>query len=92
MVVKTDAPEEAGGHFVSLREPAVDARVVLGCLVDAAGRVHQWIEVWVQDVAGLSHCPAIYREALSNRVLDERWVRRLDALERSDPAGVVRTG
>ena len=46
-------PDEAGGHYVLLRD-MLTGRALLGCIVDVAGVVHEWIEVWIQDVAGLA--------------------------------------
>lgn len=81
----------AGGTFEPIRD-TLDARVVLGCLCDAAGRVHKWLELWVQtaDAAGLRLPSA--QEAVSNRQLDDRWAKRADVLDRLTPEGVLRTG
>lgn len=87
-----------GGRLVHLRD-TIDAKVWLGCLVDAGGRVHEWLELWVQDLTGLAMAPTIYREGLSNAALDARWIARCDEQEALDEqgqalgaAGVVRTG
>lgn len=77
--------------FVVLRE-LMDARVYLGCVSDVEGRVHRWVEVWVQDVDGLSSALPVYREALTNRVLDDRWAARARSFDRLGPGGIVRTG
>ena len=57
--------------LVVLRE-SLDSRVYLGAIADAAGRVHQYVEVWVQDVSGLAGALTAYRQNLSNKLLDER--------------------
>ncbi|MDX2132102.1 MAG: hypothetical protein SFY69_08620 [Planctomycetota bacterium] len=84
--------------LVHLRD-TVDARVWLGCLADAGGRVHEWLELWVQDLSGIAQAPAIYREGLSNAALDARWVARFAEAEKLDQAPhalgascVLRTG
>lgn len=80
-----------GGVFEPVRE-TLDARVLLGCLTDAAGRVHKWLEIWVQtaDAAGLRLPSA--QEAVSNKQLDDRWAARAAVLDRLTPEGVLRTG
>ncbi len=89
-VVRPEA-ESAGGHLVVLRN-TMDARVVLGCLVDAGGAVHQWLELWIQDFSGLAATSVVCREALTNASLDERWSRRAAAVGKLDAAGLIRTG
>ncbi len=82
---------------IVLRE-SLDAKVYLGCLADRAGRVHRWLELWVQDPDGLGNSPVAYREHLTNKVLDERWIARVEAFDRAGGiqglghAGLVRTG
>lgn len=98
-------PDPVAGHFVILRT-LLDAVVYLGCITDAGtvasgggssvgGRLHGYIEIWVQSLAGLSDSPAAAREALSNRVLDDRWARLFKAYAALDAKAVstlYRTG
>ena len=84
-------PDPVGGPLVVLRD-SLDGRVLLGCVLDAGGVPHRWVEVWVQDLNALPNTVAACREALSNRVLDERWVRHVRALLEMDPSAVIRTG
>lgn len=79
------------GGFVPLRE-TMDARVYLGALADRAGRVREWLEIWVQDVTGLAQSLAVYREVINNRVLDERWKSRAELLAASPEHGLVLIG
>jgi hypothetical protein len=90
------------GPFIILRE-TLDARVYLGCLADTAGRVQKWVEIWVQDPAGLANALPAYRDALSNATLDDRWKARVESFEcmltavgaqagQFTPATLVRTG
>ncbi|NQT81748.1 hypothetical protein HQ563_01905 [bacterium] len=84
-------PDPVGGRLVVIRD-TVDARVLLGCIVDAGGRVHQWLEIWIQNLDGLADAVPACREALSNALLDERWARYFRSLESLDESGVVETG
>lgn len=85
------AGEAMGGHLVVLRE-LVDGRVLLGCVIDAAGTVQQWVELWVQDASGLERTAPGCREALSNSVLDARWRNLMRSLEEADATALIRTG
>ncbi len=84
-------PDPAAGHLVVLRD-AIDAHVLLGCIVDAGGRVHEWVEVWIQNLDGLANALPACREALTNAVLDDRWERHFRALESLVPPELVQTG
>ena len=100
VVVRTEAGKGLeGGPFVLLRE-MLDARVYLGCITDAASRVLQWVELWVQDLSGLAGALPTYREILTNRTLDDRWAERCAWFERSQSGagrpfgggGLIQTG
>ncbi|CAN5805579.1 hypothetical protein BH11PLA1_BH11PLA1_17710 [soil metagenome] len=80
-----------GGPFVALRE-TYDASVVLGCIVDAAGAVQQWIEIWVQQFDTSSPRMETAKEVLSNRALDQRWSARCEQFAAASPGGIIRTG
>ncbi|HYE63419.1 MAG TPA: hypothetical protein VD997_15615 [Phycisphaerales bacterium] len=89
-VVKSGA--KAGeSPLVTLRD-TLDARVYLGCLCDSAGIVHEWLELWVQDTAGLASALPGYRQALSNAQLDHRWAVRAEGFAKVEGAGVIATG
>src|SRR4051812_41977303 len=99
IVARKDA-DTVAGHFVTLRT-SLDAVMYLGCIVDAGsggnsvGRLHGYVEIWVQSLNGLAGSPAAAREALSNRVLDERWgklFKAFDALDGEAASTLVRTG
>src|SRR5260370_12186048 len=70
-VLVRQTPDPVAGHFILLRD-LHDALVYLGCVTDAAGRVREWIELWVQNVDGLEASLPAYRESFSNHFLDER--------------------
>lgn len=74
--------------LVVLRE-LLDARVILGAIADAAGRVHQLVEIWTQDTKNLASALPTYRQNLSNRVLDDRWRARAQALGDAGGAGTA---
>jgi hypothetical protein len=93
-IVARKTPDTVAGHFVILRT-LLDAVVYLGCLIDAGGRVHGYVEIWTQSLEGVAASPAAAREALSNRILDERWAKLFkayDALDGQTPSAVIRTG
>jgi hypothetical protein len=90
VLVKTE-PDPVGGHLVLLRD-TTDAKVFLGCIVDAAGHVHEWLELWVQNTEGLIKTASACRQSLSNAMLDDRWRRQCRAFEQLDQAAIVKTG
>ena len=67
----------------------VEAAIYLGCFLDAGGYVHQWLELWIQNINELQTSLKAYREAFSNAMLDERWSRRSSFLARVDRANKV---
>ncbi len=85
----TGAPSTGG--LVLLRSH-IDARVYLGCVVDAAGYLHDWAEVWVQSTEGLVDSIPAYRDALSNHAMDQRWLSQVRAYERFERPILIHTG
>jgi hypothetical protein len=92
-VVIRKAPDPVAGHLVVLRD-TIDARVLLGCITDAAGRPHRWLEIWIQTADTLNDTPQAYRQGLTNAALDDRWRRQCEAFDQLDPEapGLLRTG
>ncbi|MBI5388173.1 MAG: hypothetical protein HZA90_26205 [Verrucomicrobia bacterium] len=90
-VLARRAPDPVAGHFVLLRD-LPDAMVYLGCVTDAAGRLREWIELWVQNVDGLDASLPALREAFSNHTVDQRWAQQAESLAALDSAGALRTG
>lgn len=87
-------PDPVAGHLVLLRG-ALDAKALLGCIVDAEQRIHEWLEIWVQEVAGFiraSEGLSARREAHTNEILDGRWKAQFESLRQTDPLGVYTTG
>jgi hypothetical protein len=83
--------QDAKPNLIVLRE-MLDARVILGAIFDAAGRVHEFVEIWSQDTRGLAAALPTYRQNLGNRLLDERWRARAKALDDAAGAGRYTTG
>src|SRR5690349_6577472 len=90
LVVK-GSPESPGGAFVLLRETA-DASVYLGAVTDVAGRIRDWLEIWVQNVDQFAAAYPAWRESASNAVLDARWAQRAEAFRALEPASFLATG
>lgn len=84
-------PDPAGGHLAVLRN-TIDAKVFLGCVVDASNRVLDWVELWIQNGCTLINTPAASRLSLTNAMLDDRWQRQTRAFEQVDAAAIVKTG
>ena len=84
-------PDPAGGHLVVLRN-TIDAKVFLGCVVDASSRILDWLELWIQNGCTLINTPTASRLSLTNAVLDDRWQGQIRAFEQVDAAAIVKTG
>ena len=83
--------DPAEGHLVAVRR-TFEAQVVLACIADAADRVQQWLELWIQQPPGFSGSDGTDRRALTNTALDRRWHRQAEARRVADEAGTVVTG
>jgi hypothetical protein len=77
--------------FVLLRS-AIDARVYLGAVCDAAGQIREWLEIWVQTTAHLADTFHADRGDLANAALDARWRTMAAAFIADDPAACIQTG
>jgi hypothetical protein len=83
--------DPAAGQLVMLRD-LQDARVYLGCVVDSAGHVREWVELWVQNIDGLASGLPALRESASNSSLDSRWKEQFEIFQELNPSAVLRTG
>ena len=83
--------DPVGGHFVLLRDN-LDAKVYLGCILDASAQAQQWVEVFVQTVGDTSGKTATYREAVTNAILDERWRTFSESATVLQADGTIKTG
>ena len=90
-VVVRSEPDPAGGHLVVLRN-TVDAKILLGCIVDTSAQVLDWVELWMQNSGTLINTPAASRLNLSNATLDDRWNKQLRAFKQLDASAIVTTG
>jgi len=90
VLVRPEA-DPVGGHLVLLRD-TFDTKVYLGCVTDACGQVHEWLELWIQNSQGILNTPIAHREPLSNTVLDDRWIRKFRAFAELSQENVVKTG
>ncbi|UCD74782.1 MAG: hypothetical protein JSV91_13460 [Phycisphaerales bacterium] len=84
-------PEKAGGRFVILRNMLL-GRAILGCVVDSGGTVQDWVEIWLQDVSGLSGSPAVIRDCYSNDVADRQWEEQFQAARAAGAGQIVSMG
>ena len=90
LIVK-EAPDSAGGPFILLRETA-DASIYLGAVIDAAGQIHSWLEIWAQNVDRFASSYPAYRESATNLLLDERWEQRAEGFRAIEPGSIIITG
>ncbi|TVS07519.1 MAG: hypothetical protein EA423_03900 [Phycisphaerales bacterium] len=90
-VLVSERPDPASGRLVVLRETP-EARVCLGAMLDASDAVVHWLEIWVQHFDGLDSTPPAYRDALTNRAMDERWSKLASALDKMPRRTLIRTG
>jgi hypothetical protein len=90
-VLVRSVPDPAGGHLIVLRN-TVDAKIFLGCMVDASAQVLDWLELWMQDSAALIDTPDASRLHLSNATLDDRWCKQIRAFELLSEPVIVKTG
>ncbi len=90
-VLVNQRPTATTGSHVRLRETC-DATVLLGCLLDAKGTVHDWLELWLQNVDGLSASLPGLRSSFSNRTLDERWRIQTSGMAQAQPRALLGTG
>jgi len=67
-------------------------RVLLAALVDRAGHVREWLEVWLQTSPGSASALRGNAHLLTNAALDARWDALADASLRTDCAAVLVTG
>lgn len=73
-----------GEHPCVILRETLDVRIFLGAVLDAASRVIQWVEIWVQDVDGLADAVGEFRDAMNNAKLDQRFAQRAEAATEFD--------
>jgi hypothetical protein len=84
-------PDAGPDPFVLLRE-LPGSRVYLGAVCDAAARLQEWVEIWVQTLDLREAVFSDSQERLANYAFDQRW--RLDHQRRLGnlPETVIVTG
>jgi hypothetical protein len=90
-VLVRQTPDPVAGHFVMLRD-LHDAVVYLGCVTDAGGVVHEWIELWVQSVDGLEASLPAQRETFCNHALDLRWAKNAAQVRSLSEESLIEAG
>src|ERR1051326_5926863 len=71
--------DKGDNPFVLLRE-GPGSQVYLGGIWDAAGRVQQWLEVWVQEAQLKSPSFGAEAKPLDNSSFDRQWRREFERL------------
>ncbi len=83
-VVIKESPDPVGGPFVSLGE-TTDASIYLGCVIDADGHPHEWLEIWIQNLERLEERHPGYECLFCNELLDRQWQRQAALWKALDP-------
>jgi hypothetical protein len=84
-------PDPVGGSFVLLRE-LPGARVYLGAVCDAAARIQEWVEIWVQTLELRDLAFSSHQEQLANFSFDQRWRAENDLAQANLPDSIILTG
>jgi hypothetical protein len=90
VLVKVE-PEPPGGTSVTLR-CTLDSRVFLGCIADTSGKIHQWLELRVQNPDVLRNSSLARRVLVSNAMLDALWQRQSRSFEQTGAADTILCG
>jgi hypothetical protein len=90
LLVRTE-PKPGTGPFVLLREVPL-APVYLGAVVDAQGRVQEWVEIWNQSFEVAEIVASQSHEKLSNFALDQRWTSECEMDLKNTPGEIIWTG
>jgi len=90
-LVCKENPDPIGGLLISLGETG-DASIYLGCVTDAAGRVREWLEVWVQNLENLEKRFPAHVPIFCNQLLDRQWMERAERWTSAAPEFFVVTG
>jgi hypothetical protein len=81
-VIVRKTPDPATGHFVLLRDK-LDAQVLLGCVLDRAARVQEWIEIWVQTQSTVEPFAGDVATIKNDAAHAERWNRLVRVMQQS---------
>ncbi|MEM7391011.1 MAG: hypothetical protein AAF492_01585 [Verrucomicrobiota bacterium] len=58
--------------FVVLAD-TIEIRAHLGCVIDREDRVHQWVELWVQNIGQWTASLTQWQDRVNNMILDQRF-------------------
>jgi hypothetical protein len=83
--------DPVGGTFVLLRE-VPGAQIYLGAVCDAAARIQDWVEIWVQGAELRDLVFSGYEERLTNFLFDQRWQLEHQTAMAAAPQKVIITG
>lgn len=83
-------PGADGARLVTLRTLS-DGRILLGCLMDHAEGVVEWVELFVQSAGAAASLPEARGGALTNATLEARWRSLARALSAGDDRAVIAT-
>lgn len=71
---------------------ATDGTAYQGVMLDAAGRIHEWVEIWVQKASVLGTLPSSLASCLTNARLDDRWRRLARCWQKDSSTTLIETG
>jgi hypothetical protein len=89
LLVRTDP---SGSPPVILLRETMDASIYLGCIVDRAAHPKAWIEIWVQNLDRVAFSFRAQLEALTNSILDRRWIDRVAMFRTLKRGAIIETG
>jgi len=90
-IIAKSEPDPVGGYLVVLRD-MFDAKLFLGCIVDASSQILEWLELWIQNAETIINTASAACQSLSNASLDNRWRQQSQAFEHLGVSAAVKTG
>src|SRR5437762_9882474 len=63
----------ASGTELVMLANVPDARAFLGCVLDSAGKVREWLQLWVQNLEDFGTNDTGLEDQVSSAQLDRRW-------------------
>jgi hypothetical protein len=85
-IVLRHRPEPVGGYFL---EPykSINVMVYLGCIIDQAGRIIQWVDICVQSLTASDI--QIASRTVNNRAIDRWWIKWCEAAAAQDHSIII---
>ncbi len=81
---------QGGAARVCLLEVQADAVAYLGALCDVHGSPREWVEIRVQEIAGIEGTLDAGAREVNGPVLDTRWRRMVEGYARGDEGALLR--